>query len=239
MKKKNRQGIMVDGSIRSAGVTFYTKQGNTIVRTSKSIQPKRCTELQLKQRERYSHSISLWFVLKYVCKPMMSSERRPYDMFRSLASKLETVYLTKDENRNGATLLMPGIPVSCGTLPDIDCRLGEVEGSPALLTDITHSALDGYDRLLLVEVEQQTGGSLPGIVVRSEAVTAADWRVVDGRIALVDGRFADSMRGWALVRRRRGRCSSQRIVSRCTYYRRYTTTEALQRAAESYGGLTG
>ena len=32
--------------------------------------------------------------------------------------------------------------------------------------------------------------------------------------------------------------SLQGIVTRCTYYERYTTDEALQKAAESYGGLT-
>jgi len=33
--------------------------------------------------------------------------------------------------------------------------------------------------------------------------------------------------------------SRQRVVTRCTYYERYTTEEALQAAAKSYGGLTG
>jgi hypothetical protein len=29
------------------------------------------------------------------------------------------------------------------------------------------------------------------------------------------------------------------LVTRCTMYRQYATDEALQKAAESYGGLTG
>ena len=33
--------------------------------------------------------------------------------------------------------------------------------------------------------------------------------------------------------------SRQRVVTRCTYYERYITEEALQAAAKSYGGLTG
>ena len=36
-----------------------------------------------------------------------------------------------------------------------------------------------------------------------------------------------------------GLASRQRVVTNCTYYERYTTEEALQAAAKSYGGLTG
>ncbi len=42
----------------------------------------------------------------------------------------------------------------------------------------------------------------------------------------------------ALVRVEGGRCSSQSLVTRCRYYEQFTTEEALQEAAESYGGLT-
>ena len=34
------------------------------------------------------------------------------------------------------------------------------------------------------------------------------------------------------------RCSPQTIVTRCTLYKQYTTDEALETAADSYGGLT-
>ena len=43
----------------------------------------------------------------------------------------------------------------------------------------------------------------------------------------------------ALVRVSDDRCSPQTIVTRCTLYQQYTTKEALQVAAKSYGGLTG
>ena len=55
---------------------------------------------------------------------------------------------------------------------------------------------------------------------------------------------ASTMRGWALVRVRPSsapeaeRCSTQSLVTRCRLYEQYTTEEALQKAAESYGGLT-
>ena len=51
--------------------------------------------------------------------------------------------------------------------------------------------------------------------------------------------FADDMKGWALVKVVDDRCSPQTIVTRCTLYQQYTTKEALERAADSYGGLTG
>ena len=53
----------------------------------------------------------------------------------------------------------------------------------------------------------------------------------------MDSDFADEMKGWTLVRVQGKNCSSQGIVTRCKFYEQYTTEEALQEAAESYGGL--
>ncbi len=46
------------------------------------------------------------------------------------------------------------------------------------------------------------------------------------------------LKGWALVMVKGERCSPQTIVTRCTLYQKYTTKEALESAAKSYGGLT-
>ena len=68
---------------------------------------------------------------------------------------------------------------------------------------------------------------------------------VDGCLALTGDEFADTMKGWALVRVEGSpaagswRCSSQSLVTRCTSYMPFTTEEALLEAAKSYGGLTG
>ncbi len=35
-----------------------------------------------------------------------------------------------------------------------------------------------------------------------------------------------------------GHVSSQRVITNCTYYQRFTTEEAIMAAASSYGGLT-
>ena len=69
-------------------------------------------------------------------------------------------------------------------------------------------------------------------------VSRTDMTAVDGHLALVNEEFADDMKGWALVRVINGRCSPQVIVTRCTFYQQYTTEEALENAADSYGGLT-
>ena len=62
--------------------------------------------------------------------------------------------------------------------------------------------------------------------------------VVDGLYVLKCEEFSYDMKGWALVDVINDRCSSQTIVTNCTLYHQYTTEEALEEAAESYGGLT-
>lgn len=51
--------------------------------------------------------------------------------------KLPVTYLTKLERNLGGSVMVPGMPVSDGMLPDIEYRLGEVEGRPAMLTSLT------------------------------------------------------------------------------------------------------
>lgn len=241
MNRNNKQGIFVDGSIKSAGVTFFTRGGRTIVRSATSRQPERRTEKQFILRQRLAHSISLWFALSSVSQPLMPPGRRPYDSFRSLAAKLPAVFLTQGENASGVALLMPGIPVSCGSLTDIgySLGLGLVGDSPALLTDLQAADLRCGDSLLLVSLSQVQGPVGPCLDAVKSAVSASDFTEVDGRIALVDDIFADTSRGWALVRRRGDSCSSQTVVTAATLYRDYQSGEALLRAADSYGGLTG
>lgn len=57
-------------------------------------------------------------------------------------------------------------------------------------------------------------------------------------LALVSDEFIDDMKGCALVHVRGAHCSTQTAVTRCTYYKQFTTEDALQEAAASYGGLT-
>ena len=94
------------------------------------------------------------------------------------------------------------------------------------------------EKLWLYTAEQKIEGSLPRVRFSKREVSRSEMTIVDGHYALVGEEFADDMKGWALVRVNDNRCSPQTIVTRCTLYQQYTTDEALQVAAKSYGGLT-
>ena len=228
---KNKTGILVNGSIKSAGITFFTRKGQTVVRSAKSRQPMRRTLAQFDVRERRAHATALWRVMR---KQGMIT----YAQFCALAAKLPVLYLTHEEHFDGYTLLLPGIPVACGTLPDIGYRLGDVDGVPALLTDLVPSRLADGDRLMLVTLRQLVYGRQPQLTAEAREVMADDITVVGGCVALTGGDFGDIDRGWALVRRHGAQCSTQTVVTACRRYLAYTTDDALQRAAASYGGLT-
>ena len=72
---------------------------------------------------------------------------------------------------------------------------------------------------------------------RREVMPDEMTETADG-LALISDEFADDMKGWALIHMRKERCSTQTVVTHCTYYKQFTTEEALQEAAASYGGLT-
>ena len=226
---ERKQGILVNARIKKAGITIYTRKGQTIIRPAISDQPPRRTLAQFLVRERMGHNRRLFNAVQH-----LGFINQP--QFCALAAKLPALYLTREEHFRGYTLLLPGIPVSCGTLPDIGQRLATVDGTAALLTDLTPALLGG-DRLTMVALEQTRYGGLPKI--RATASDAVDTVLVDGHLALVGDRYGEPDRGWALVRRRRGLCSTQTVVTAATAYREYLTSEALERAAESYGGLTG
>lgn len=228
----NKKGIFVNGSIRSAGVTFYTKKGQTIIRASQSRQPVRRTLAQFDIREGRAHANHLWQTVN----PLGLIT---YAQFCRLVAKLPALYLTREEHSKGYTLLLPGIPVACGTLPDIQQRLGQVDGTAALLTDLDPTLLSPADRFTLVEVEQVWFGVQPRLAAATEEIAQPAFDRVEGRLALVGDRYGEADRGWTLVRRRHKLCSTQTVVTAATAYQAYLTEEARQRAASSYGGLTG
>ena len=240
MAKSKMSGLLVNGSVRSAGVTFYTSKGQTIVRTSRSNQPERRTRAQFDVRMRVRHSAALWQALKAAADPLLG--RNAYARFRSLAFSLPVVYVARYESN--ASMLMPGMPVSEGSLPPVGLRLGTVDGVAALLTDLSPSALKANEFLLLYTVHQDVVNDVPRCRVSAESVAVSDMVVVDGCLALTGAEFGDDMNGWALVRvepananHTEALCSTQTIVTRCTYYQRFTTPEAFDAAILSYGGL--
>lgn len=238
MKKKSTGlGLIIPKKMRIGGVTFYKRQGQVIGRVSESMEKRSNTLAQFKQRQRMRHTIALWKMLRF-CETMFTERDNAYQNFASLANRLPVVYVERLQMEH-ASFLMPGIPVSDGTLPTLQQELGEVDGVPALMTVLKVDDRHFREKLWLYTAEQKIEGPLPRVRFSKRDVSRREITVVDGQLALVGEEFADEMKGWALVRVIDDRCSPQTIVTRCTLYEQYTTDETLQVAAKSYGGLTG
>ena len=235
-KKCTAKGLMLIGSLRKAGVTVYLRQGQMVTRTSHSEGKWSNTLQQFVYRQKMRHTIALWKMLKF-CEVWFTERLTAYQNFASLANRLPAVYVTK-ALMSQASFLMPGIPISDGKLPTVRQELGEQDGVPALLTDRKAGEWPCDERLLLSTGVQETDSLTPRVRFSMKEVSRTDMTAVDGHLALVSEEFADDMKGWALVRVINDRCSPQGIVTRCTFYQQYTTEEALQAAADSYGGLT-
>lgn len=236
--KQPKIGVEIIGRIPSLGVTKYIRNGSVVTRVSTSEGRSSNSLKQFVQRQRMRHSIALWKRLS-PCGPMFTEGKTNYLGFLSMANKLPVVYMPKNESDVEGSLLMPGIPVSGGTLRPIQQTLGEVDGIPALITDENADNSLPYSAFLLYTAEQGTGRiDCPEVNFKVRAVQPEEFTIVDGCLALVDSDFANEMKGWALVRLRGKNCSSQGIVTRCTYYERYTTEEALEEAAKTYGKIT-
>ena len=226
---------MLVGSLRTSGVTIYMKQGRLITRSSNSSEKRSNTLPQFIQRQKMRHSVQLWKMLKF-CKPMFTQRPTAYNNFMSLANRLPVVYVERIR-MDQASFLMPGIPISDGTLPAVQQQLGEVDGTPALITNLKYGEHLFHEKLWLYTAEQNMDG-VPRVRFSKRDVSRSEMTVVDGHLALVGEEFADEMKGWALIRVSDERCSPQTIVTHCTLYQQYTTDEALQVAAKSYKGLT-
>jgi len=238
-KKSSPKGMMLTGSLRRSGVTIYERNGQLVTRTATSYEKRSNTRPQFIQRQKMRHTQALWKMLKYGCKEIMFTQRQTaYQNFASLANRLPAVYVERIR-MDQASFLLPGIPVSDGTLPMIQLQLGEVNGTPALLTDLANDNRTYRTKYwLYTAVQTLENDFMPRVRFSMREVRWSDMTVADGRLALVGEEFADEMRGWALVKVIDDRCSSQTIVTRCTLYEQYTTEDALEAAAKSYGGLT-
>ena len=227
-------GLMLTGRMPKSKVTIYCRQGEFVMRSVHSEGKRRNTQKQFIQRQRMRHSIALWKALK-PCQPMFTHGKTNYNGFITLANQLPAVFMPYNMG-NGNTLLLPDMPVSDGTLPPIKQWLGKVDGTAALITNLKADTLRDGERLMLYTATQSARSMIVSFKVRE--VMLDEFVEVDGCLSLVDNDFSDEMKGWALVRVNGELCSSQGIVTRCTYYEQFTTEEALQKAAQSYGGLT-
>lgn len=231
-------GLLLNGSLKQSGVTFYLRNGKMIARSAHTRQPKRRTRAQFIARQQLSHSSRLWILLRWAAEPMFEGGATAYNRFLTLMRRTPVVFTPCRGPLSGATFLLPGMPVSDGVLPVVEQWLGEVDGTPSLLTSLVPADLQRGDTLRLYTLRQCIEGRCPAVRISAAELTLSDFREVDGRLALVSDDFADDMTGWALVHIRRDRCSSQTVVTLCTHYLPFTTEEALLSAAESYGGLT-
>lgn len=237
--KKNKNasmGVVIPNKLRIGDMTFYQRGGQVVGRVSNSMEKRSNTLPQFIQRQKLRHTTALWKMLRF-CEPMFTQRKNAFQIFASLANRLPVVYVKK-VLMDQATFLMPGIPVSDGTLPSISECLSEADGTPALITDLSYGDINFNEKLLLYTAVQNVEHNLPRVRFNMREVSMSDMTVIDGHYALVGEEFADEMKGWALVRVQNYRCSPQTIITRCTLYQQYTTEEALEIAADSYGGLT-
>ena len=260
-----KEGLLKDMRGHLGKATIYQRGGKTFIRETKIEQPHRLSRKQLVLREQIAHNNILWRRLKSTSRTYFEGGVDAYRRFMSVNRLSPTVYLTKDQLKSNTSLLLPNMAVSSGPLTPIIYHIDEVDGRPALLTSLTPEDMrDGeyllyvlqqevihwqseeehaYVQISAVPVTPDQDIEIPHIgtvrLVNIPSTLRTPHTSRDGSLALVGDLFADPMSGFALVHIQDGHVSSQHIVTRCTYYERYTTEEALQAAANSYDGLTG
>lgn len=234
--------------------TICHRGDTTFTRPAHIRQPHRLSRKQLLIRERQSHNNALWRALKESGHVYFEANKPAYNHFMAINMQSPVPYIPKQQFHSGNALLLPGMVLSDGPLTPISYQLDEVDGQPALLTDLTKKEAQKSTLLLYVlhqkVLTHQDWLDQFYLSIKVETLTTSDFTVVpptlltpyqskSGTLALVGSRFADSMLGFGIVRLKDGHASRQHVVTRCTYYECYTTEEALQAAAKSYGGLTG
>ncbi len=105
------------------------------------------------------------------------------------------------------------------------------------------------DRVRFYRFEQQLKGDCPTVTITCCEMALdndprhipelRDWRFYSHKGRLAIGGADDENLGWAVVlySDKEQRASTQQVLTTCRLYEQYTTDEALQRAAESYGNV--
>ena len=239
---------------RIGQMTAYTRNGKKYLRVAHTRQPRRLSRKQLMVRERQGHNNALWRALKATNQVYIEGgDNTTYNRFMSLNTASPVPYLGKMQYHSGNALLLPNMLLSYGPLKPISYQFVEVDGRQALFTDLTKQEIRNDSILLFVlrqkVITHQDWYDQFYLKIDVETLTPDDFTIVpstlltpykgkDGCLVLVGERYDDPMMGFGLVRVKDGHASHQRVVTNCTYYERYTTEEALQAAADSYGGLT-
>lgn len=263
------KGLLEEMEGHLGGLTVYGRDGETFVWPTHIHQPRQLSCSQLLLRERQSHNNALWRALKRTGRVYFEGDRAPYYRFMSVNTFSPVPYLRKQQYHSGNALLLPEMVVSDGPLPpssyqlgelpplcplDSSPRAGEQQGQPALLTDLTRARASRMKLLLYVLKQKvmpwcsdedlfQLDITIEELIVNDffnvPSSLTSPYKDVHGTLSLVGDRYADPMLGFAMVRVKDGMASHQRVVTHCEYDKKYTTEEALQAAAKSYGELTG
>ena len=142
----NIQGknFLLSGRMAGLGVTFYQRGGKTYARISTRSVPDRQSLKQFKTRAKMRHSISLWNCFKTPDKPLMD-KREPwgaYNAFLKANARLPTVYLPKAWAAQGAALLIDGMVVSSGSLPEVKYGFATLSGGGRVVLTNLSTGMD-------------------------------------------------------------------------------------------------
>ena len=141
------------GRIAGHGITLYRRRGKVYARISTREVSDRQSMNQFKTREKMRHSIALWKCFHTPYKPLMTTSDGTiaYNAFLRANSALPTVYLTKQQARQGAALLMPGMVVSEGRLPAVEYDFAVLEsGERVVLTNLLTGIEEGETQELTI-----------------------------------------------------------------------------------------
>ncbi len=153
MAKAQNTTFGFTGRIAGHGITLYRRRGKVYARISTREVSDRQSMNQFKTREKMRHSIALWKCFHTPYKPLMTTSDGTiaYNAFLRANSALPTVYLTKQQARQGAALLMPGMVVSEGRLPAVEYDFAVLEsGERVVLTNLLTGIEEGETQELTI-----------------------------------------------------------------------------------------
>lgn len=147
MAESKNKNFGFNGRIRGLGVTFYRRGGKTFARISTRSTSNKQSLGQFKVRERMRHNIALWKSFNTPYEPLMETTgtTTAYNAFLRANSALPTVYLTKQQARQGAALLMPGMVVSEGRLPKVEYDFAVLAGGERVVLTNLLTGIDAAE----------------------------------------------------------------------------------------------
>jgi hypothetical protein len=153
MAESKNKNFGFNGRIRGLGVTLYRRGEKTFARISTRSTSNKQSLGQFKVRERMRHSIALWKSFYVPYKPLMeaSDNQTAYNAFLRTNAALPTVYLTKQQARQQAALLIPGMVVSEGRLPAVEYNFATFPGDErVVLTNLLTGIEEGETQELTI-----------------------------------------------------------------------------------------